>query len=109
MGSHCGVGWQQLRAGHCALHGCHAVATALPSHNLHCLQALWAKYIERFRNLAYLEARLAGYQAAEQADADGAERRRRKLQRKLAYAFDYLIDCACRRQAFAQAQRFPFQ
>jgi hypothetical protein len=45
---------------------------------------LWLHYLERFRNLQFLEAQLEGYLKAEQADADAAERRRRKMQRRLA-------------------------
>jgi hypothetical protein len=45
---------------------------------------LWQHYLERFRNLQYLEAQLAGYYRAEQDAADAAERRRRKLQKRLA-------------------------
>ncbi|WIA16840.1 hypothetical protein OEZ85_013776 [Tetradesmus obliquus] len=48
------------------------------------LQVLWLHYLERFRNLQFLEAQLEGYRKAEQADADAAERRRRKMQRRLA-------------------------
>jgi hypothetical protein len=47
-------------------------------------QVLWVHYLERFRNLQFLEAQLEGYRTAEQADADAAERRRRKMQRRLA-------------------------
>ncbi|KAF8065720.1 cluap1 [Scenedesmus sp. PABB004] len=47
-------------------------------------QVLWLHYLERHRNLQYLEAQLDGYHRAEQADADAAERRRRKMQRRLA-------------------------
>ena len=48
------------------------------------LQVLWLHYLERFRNLQFLEAQLEGYRKAEQADAHAAERRRRKMQRRLA-------------------------
>jgi hypothetical protein len=48
------------------------------------VQVLWLHYLERFRNLQFLEAQLEGYRKAEQADADAAERRRRKMQRRLA-------------------------
>lgn len=48
------------------------------------LQVLWLHYLERFRNLQYLEAQLEGYHKAEQDAADAAERRRKKMQRKLA-------------------------
>jgi hypothetical protein len=45
---------------------------------------LFAHYAERTRNLAYLEAQLEGYHAAE-AEAMGAEQRRMaKMQRRLA-------------------------
>jgi len=48
------------------------------------LQVLWLHYLERFRNLQYLEAQLEGYHKAEQDAAEAAERRRRKMQRRLA-------------------------
>eukprot|EP00775_Hariotina_reticulata_P012904 gene12904-13030_t len=48
------------------------------------LQVLWLHYLERFRNLQYLEAQLEGYHKAEQDAAEAAEKRRRKMQRRLA-------------------------
>ena len=48
------------------------------------LQVLWLHYLERFRNLQYLEAQLEGYHKAEQDAADAAERRRKKMQKQLA-------------------------
>lgn len=48
------------------------------------MQVLWLHYLERFRNLQYLEAQLEGYHKAEQDAADAAERRRKKMQKRLA-------------------------
>lgn len=45
---------------------------------------LYVHYLERFRNLQYLEAQLEGYHAAEQEAAAAAARRLKKMQRRLA-------------------------
>jgi hypothetical protein len=84
----------QLRAAALFAHDCSsalssgAISSTSPNIKAHvtcvCLQVLWLHYLERFRNLQFLEAQLEGYRKAEQAEADAAERRRRKMQRKLA-------------------------
>jgi hypothetical protein len=49
-------------------------------------QVLFSHYAERTRNLAYLEARLESYHAAEAAAMEAEQKRLRKMQRRLACA-----------------------
>lgn len=62
--------------------GCWLDAERLPPCNAR--QGLWGSYLERTRNLAFLEAQLEGLQRAEAAGAEAAEKRLRKMQRCLA-------------------------
>ncbi|KIZ04153.1 Clusterin-associated protein 1 [Monoraphidium neglectum] len=48
------------------------------------LQVLYTHYLERHRNLQYLEARLEGYHRAEADAMDAQDRRLRKMQKRLA-------------------------
>jgi clusterin-associated protein 1 len=47
-------------------------------------QALYGQYVDRLRNLDYLEAELAQYHRAEQEQLEAAERRLRRMQRRMA-------------------------
>jgi hypothetical protein len=47
-------------------------------------QALFGHYLERHRNLEFLEAQLDGYRAAERAAAEAEARRLRRVQKRLA-------------------------
>lgn len=47
-------------------------------------QVLYTHYLERHRNLQYLEAQLEGYHRAEQDAMDAEDRRLRKMQKRLA-------------------------
>eukprot|EP00877_Chromochloris_zofingiensis_P002789 jgi/Chrzof1/12510/Cz06g36260.t1 len=48
------------------------------------LQVLYVHYLERFRNLEYLESKLEGYHRTEQEHMNAAERRLKKMQKRLA-------------------------
>ncbi|GBF96913.1 hypothetical protein Rsub_09918 [Raphidocelis subcapitata] len=48
------------------------------------LQTLFAHYLERHRNLEFLEAQLEGYKAAERVAAEAEARRLRRVQKRLA-------------------------
>jgi len=47
-------------------------------------QVLYTHYLERHRNLQYLEAQLEGYHAAEREAMEAEDKRLRKMQRRLA-------------------------
>lgn len=47
-------------------------------------QVLYTHYLERHRNLQYLEAQLEGYHKAEQEAMDAEDKRLRKIQKRLA-------------------------
>lgn len=47
-------------------------------------QLLFTHYVERHRNLEYLEAQLSSYRAAEAEALEGRQKRLRKMQKKLA-------------------------
>ena len=71
--------WQQRAA------ACDTLKLLTPGHVCRVLQGLWGAYLEKTRNLAYLEAQLAALQRAEAAAAGAADKRLRHMQRRFAW------------------------